>query len=1443
MVRTGAGGDRRLVGYVGLYPDSAASAGEVRAALQEILPDYMVPSAVVVLEALPRTSNGKVDRKALPEPEAGGEASDIFVAPRTMVEEILAGIFAEVLGAARVGARDDFFELGGHSLLAARLASRLRDALGVELPLRQLFESPTVEELAVVVEALRHSDEPAAPPLRPLESREGLLPLSYAQERLWLLEQLEPGSATYNIPAAVDLEGHLDVAALRQGLEALVARHEPLRTVFTAIAGRPSQCIVEPPAVPLPEVDLSALRDPEAEARRLGAQEASRPFDLERGPLLRAWLLRLERQRRRLLLTLHHIVSDGWSTGVLVRELGALYGRGMQVRLPELPVQYADYAAWQRSWLEGETLEREAGFWRQRLAGAPPMLELPTDRPRPAVRSGRGGLRHLELAPALVDGVMRLARRQGATPFMVLLAGFYALLHRVSGVEDLVVGSPVAGRDRSETEGLIGFFVNTLVLRAAVSGDQTAGELVRRARETVLAAQSHQWLPFEKLVELLQPVRDLSHTPVFQVMLAYQNDPLPPLELPELRLRVLEAESRAARFDLTVALRPVAGALAGVIEYAADLFDATTIDRLAGSFAALLETLAAEPESQIAALPVLTAAQRHQLLIEWNSTGLTVSGLSVHDQLALQAARDPGALAVAGGGKALTYGELNARANRLARRLRRLGVGPEVLVGVCLERSPELVVAVLGILQAGGAYVPLDPGYPAERLSYMVADAGTPVLISREGLRSSLPTGVAEVLCIEEVEAMDEEPARGRELPRSSSGHLAYVIYTSGSTGRPKGVAVAHPALSNLVAWHLDTYRVTPADRYTQIASPAFDASVWEIWPPLCAGASLHIPDEEARLSPARLVHWLADTGVTAAFLPTPLAESALAEPWPETSALRLLLTGGDRLRRGGQESGFRLLNHYGPTEAAVVSTWGPVARQAELVSPPPIGRPVSNAAAYLLDAWGGPVPVGSAGEILVGGAGLARGYVGRPDLTAERFVPHPFAAEPGARLYRTGDLGRYLPGGAIEFLGRVDRQVKVRGFRIELGEVEAALARHPAVRDTVVAAAEGGGGLVAYVVAAPGSGLTAAELRAFAGHALPDVMVPRAVVLLDRLPLTPNGKVDHRALPAAGLEEVAEVYVAPRTPVEEIVAEVWAEVLGAPRVGVRDDFFSLGGHSLLAAQVVSRVREALGVELTLRELFEGPTVEAWAQRVEEARRRESGAATPPLVPVPREAELLPLSFTQERLWFLDQLEPGAAAYNIPVAVELAGDLDAAALAASLVGLVRRHEALRTVFGEAAGRPFQTVREAASMAMPLVDLQALPPAAGETEARRLTGDEAARPFDLTRGPLLRAGLLRLAVERHRLLLTLHHIVSDGWSMGVLVRETAALYSALRQGEAPSLPPLPVQYGDYAVWQRSWLRDDLLEREVAHWRQRLAGVPDALDLPTDRPRPAVRGRRG
>ena len=1886
VVREDVPGDKRLVAYVVPQSEMGLASGdsrvglieELKARIAEKLPEFMMPAAFVVLETMPLSPNGKINRNALPVPEFSRDDSDAFVEPRNAVESKLAEIWVEVLHLPKVSIHDNFFRLGGHSLLATQVVSRVRKWSHVELPLRAMFEAPTIAELAERVEHLQVTANPL-PPIR-RAPRDRSLPLSFAQQRLWFLNQLDPSSPYYNIPMALRLNGSLDVQALKDALNEIIRRHEVLRTVYVLEGDKPVQVISPELKIDLPVQDLTHIpaESQESAVRQEALDSGRYVFNLQTGPVIRASLLKLGQQDHVLLLNTHHIANDGWSIWQFGNELAPLYEAfrdGKSSPLAELPVQYADFAAWQQSWMAGENLSRQLNYWKSQLAGAPETLELPTDFRRPSVLSLKGTTEKAVFPRHLVDRLNELSQQNGVTLFMTLLAAYQTLLYRYTRQEDIVVGSPIASRNRTEIEDLIGFFVNTLVMRTDLSGNPTFVELLQRVRAIALGAYSNQDLPFEKLVEVLQPERELGRIPLFQVWFVLQNAPRVSLQLPGLELRGMDVHNGTAKFDLGLFTVEKPDGLHCSVEYSTDLFERGTIQRFVSHFRVLLEAIIEDPGRRVTELPILTEAERKQLVETWNATTHAYPReRSLHQFIEDQVERAPDAPALRFESQELTYRELNARANQLAHRLRTMGVGPDKLVAVCAERSIEMVVALLGTVKAGGAYVPIDPDYPKSRLGAMLEDAEPPVLLTQEHLLEVLPGHNIPTICLDR----DWQTLAGESTdnpPVITNGKdQAYMIYTSGSTGKPKGVPNVHEGIVNRLLWMQDAYHLEGTDRVMQKTPYSFDVSVWEFFWPLMTGACLVVARPDGHKDPSHLIEVIQERGITTMhFVPSMLRIFLEAEGVERCTSLKRVICSGEALpfelqQRFFERLGAELHNLYGPTEAAVdVSYWQ--CRPDATTTVVPIGKPVWNTQLYVLDDHLQPVPVGVPGELHIGGVQLARGYWNQPELTAQKFIPDPFSVDPGARLYKTGDLTRFLNDGNIEYLGRIDHQVKLRGFRIELGEIEATLDSHPGVMQSVVMAREdvpGDKRLVAYVLPdpeyrgdeseagdalgseqvsqwteafdeayrrgggaeeatfnitgwdssytgepipseqmriwvestverikalrpktiweigcgtglllfrlAPGSdryygtdisqtalafldqqtqrtdlqlrqltldrkaahefdsdrtqgqfdavvlnsviqyfpdvdylmtvlegaiqsvrpggavfvgdvrslplleafhasvelfkaddemgrpeftrrvqkgirqegellvdpeffaairqkfpqvthleiqlkrgdfqneltrfrydvllhvanhkppqvecawldwkrqgltreslaeilrktqpemlGLTSVpnarlraealavewlsaedgagtvgdlrrliaeasaanaidpeqlwslenelpyrveirpsksaadgccdiilrrcnargevadyavarfpgeagtfrpwsayannplrqrvaaklvpQLRLYVGGKLPEYMVPSAFVLLDSMPLTGSGKVNRRALPVPEQpQSEAGDYRAPRTPVEELVAAIFADVLRVQRVGLDDNFFEMGGHSLSATQVVSRIRQNLRVDLPVRTVFESPSVAALAHDVQEKQRGDQGMVVPPIARVPRD-QRLPLSFAQQRLWVLDQIDPNNSLYNIPRPLRFTGALNVAALESALNAIVARHEVLRTTYGSEKGQPFQVIAPELRQPLTVIDLTSLPAADREREAHRLLEGEAATPFDLSKDPIIRYTVLKLDEEDHILLINTHHIADDGWSTGILLREMTEFYEAALDGKSLQLPPLGIQYADYAVWQRNWLQGEVLEQQVAYWRKRLDGAPPVLVVPPDRPRPEKPTFRG
>ena len=1866
VLREDTPGNKQLVAYVicDRTPDLAA----IKNHLKQQLPSYMVPAVIVPLETLPLTPNGKIDRRALPVPTYAPEPTDSFVAPSTERQQQIATLMADVLSIPvdRIGLHDNFFDLGGHSLLAMRLIARLRQTLEVDLPLKVLFEKPTLAELDAELMEPGRSHMLAITAAK----RDGTaIPLSYAQERLWFLAQLEGDSSTYNVPGAVQIDGPLDVAILHRAVDELVRRHEVLRTTFPAIEGVAVQQIAPAPTVSLQVIEVSDLS---ISLTDWLSQEAESPFDLATGPLIRLTLLRQGERRAVLAITMHHIISDGWSVGVLIQELTTLYDayrQGQKSPLPPLTVQYADYTLWQRQWLQGDILETQLTYWQQQLADAPALLELPTDHPRPAVQTFRGRTYRATVPPTLSARIKHLSQQQGVTLFMTLLAAFQVLLSRYSRQSDILVGSPIANRQRIELEPLIGFFVNTLVLRTQMDGNSSVKELLQQVKEITLTAYAHQDMPFEQVVDVLQPERSLAHSPIFQVMLALQNVPATSLELADVTFSPLDPETVTAKFDLFLSVDDTAQGLIIDWEYNSDLFEGDTIARMANHFEILLQAMVEDASQSIQKLPLLSSQEQHQVLVEWNDTAMAYpKELGLHELFEKQATATPDAVAVEYEETMVSYGQLNRRADQLAIYLQTLGVSTETLVGICVERSIDMLVALLGVLKVGGAYISLDPDYPRQRLEYMLEDAQLEFLLSQSSLLEVFPDYKGKIVCL-------DQPVPEALLPTSQQQtlgpvapeNLAYMIYTSGSTGRPKGVQIPHRAVVNFLCAQQQCFQLKAQDRWLAVTSLSFDIAVLELFLPLIVGARVVLASRETAMDGFRLAEQLHTSGATIMQATPATWRMLLNADWAGTEDLRILCGGealAPDLAAALRSRCSSLWNLYGPTETTIWS----IQQEIKGDAPISIGRPIANTQIYILDTQLQPVPVGVPGELHIGGAGLARGYLHQPQLTAEKFIVNPFGA---GRLYKTGDLARYRPGGTIEFLGRLDHQIKLRGFRIELSEIEATLNEYPQLEQSVVMVREDSADnpyLVAYVIPQSmqpleeadspvaqlqteqveswqgiwqsiydrasesdaidpsfniagwtssytgkpipawemkewvdntvasilshrpqrlleigcGTGLllsriaphcraywatdyspavleqverlvqshpdltnvklllrqandfhdmptasfdmvvlnsvvqyfpsleylsrvieggltllgergklfigdvrslllleeyhaavqfartpetasieqwqqqvqqsvateeelvidprfflrlqehyptitgvdiqpkrgqaqneltqfrydvilrvgqpedltpvtwnhwpseawtvdklrqylttqqpatwglrevpngrlqAACQLRDWLQHPpeastvlalkqqlhthlqssadvdpeqlwtvavdsgyilhwscqqgyangaydvafiktqgqnpqhiqfgdlrrgkwksrnalsnnpmrgkltqqlvpklrqclqarLPEYMVPSTFVLLEEFPLTPNGKVDRKALPApASQHSRSGEYAAPQTEQEVMLADLFANILtlSIEQIGVHDSFFELGGHSLLATQLVARLRQSMGVELPLRQLFESPTVAdlvTWLGS-QSATAEDLQADEQIIVPMSRE-QPIPLSFAQERLWFVDQLDPGNVAYNQSVAVRFTGHLDMTALHKSLQAIVDRHEILRTTFVLAAGQPIQKVAPTLEASLSVIALDELSPEQQQQDVIRLAREADQQPFDLAQGPLFRTSVLRLNEQDHVLLWSTHHIISDIWSMGVLIRELAELYTAYMNDTLPSLEPLPIQYADFSIWQRQWLTGEVLEQQLTYWRQTLGGQLPVLRLPTDYPAPAVPSFRG
>ncbi|MBD2561225.1 MULTISPECIES: non-ribosomal peptide synthetase [Nostoc] len=1284
-------------------------------------------------------------------------------------------------------------------------------------------------------------------PLLTPTSRQQSLPLSFAQARLWFLDQLEGENCAYNVPFFWQLSGFLNIAALEQALREVVQRHEVLRTSFAVVDGEPIQVIHAHPQLTMQVLDWRQLTEENqlSKAQQLATEELQQPFDLSNPPLLRVKLLQLTDQSHLLLLVIHHIVCDGWSMQIFRRELFSIYSALCAKEtspLPELSLQYADFAHWQRQWLQGEVLETQLNYWQKQLAAVPPLLELPTDRPRPSVQSFRGRSEFLELNQDLTQKLKRLSQESGTTLFMTLLTVFTLLLSRYSGQEDIVVGSAIANRNRRETESLIGFFVNTLALRTNLQGNPTFLELLQRVKQATLDAYDHQDLPFEKLVDELGLERSLSHHPLFQVAFSLQNETQQQLETNGLTLTPFKWENTTTLLDLSLIFRETPQGLIGEWEYATDLFAAKTIQRMTGHFAVLLQRIVDNPQQPIDTLPLITEAERQQLQ-NWNQTQTDYpDDKTLVDLFEAQVAKTPDNLALVFESQSLTYQQLNHKANQLAHYLiQNHQIQPDTLIGICVERSLEMIIGVLGILKAGGAYLPIDPSYPEDRIQWMLQDSGTSVLLTQSFLTEKLALTQLEnpcqIICLDQTDF--SETLIDNLSPKSTPDNLAYVIYTSGSTGRPKGVMIEHRGLTNLASSVANTLQVQPQSRFLQFASFSFDISVAEIAPTLATGACLYLAKKDTLLPGQGLVDFLGDRKISHIIVP-PSALSVL--PQATLPDLQTIGVGGEACPAelvAQWATGRRLFNGYGPTESTVSAS---IAICQPNGKKPPIGKPLSNVRIYILDTHNQPLPPGIPGELCIAGVGLARGYLNRPDLTAKKFIEVELFGKI-ERIYKTGDLARWEDNGNLEYLGRIDDQIKLRGFRIELGEIESLLLQHPSVKEAVVILYETDHNprLVGYITAAEKSSNLGSQLKDYLKIRLPNYMVPSQIMVLDQLPLTPNGKLDRRALPAPDTVTSTNFEI-PVTPTEKLLATLWQSLLKAKSVSRQDNFFELGGHSLLATQLVTRIRDSFGVELPVRKVFEQSILSELAIEIDKA---SSVIALPPITPQPENAPKT-LSFAQSRLWFLAQLEGTgtSATYNMSTALQLEGKLNIEALRASFDYLLDRHPILRTYFPALEGQPQVVAQNLEDIeVLAIADLQSLNPQTQAETVQRLSDTHAQEPFDLNTGPLFKAKLLQLGEQKNVLLLNMHHIISDGWSMGVFKREWEQAYSAFAAGDAPNLPPLPIQYSDYAAWQRSWLQGEILENQKNYWKQQLGDAPRLLDLPTDHPRPAQQSYEG
>ena len=1452
-------GDQTLVAFVVGREQSVLPAASLRHWLQEKLPDYMIPARFVELPALPLTPNGKVDRKAL-EKMDGVElaAGTVYTPPRNDLERVIAEIWQALLCREQVGIRDNFFALGGHSLQVAIMCSQIKLRLGLALRVRSVFAHPTIESLAGwLASAEGQGDKPSSIARADLRQT---LPMSLGQQGMWLLHQSLPDPAIYNEPVAWHLSGRVDRETIRRVLRVIMSRHGMLRTAPAQQGETLVQRITgaDDMALPWREIVLPPHRQDEILNEQLLA-EARQPFDLAEAPLWRVLWIQLGEERQVLAITFHHSIIDEWSQRLFFQEFGRLYaadGRSDRAGLPELPIDYADYAIWQRS--AGDGFARQRQYWQEQLRDLPPVLELPADKARPLEWSGAGAVHHFSLSGAVAGKFRELAGSGKTTLFTVMLAAFQVWLHRYSGQSDIVVGTPIANRERPEIQSVIGFFLNTLPIRTRLDGNETFHEVLSQVRETLRGAFSHADLPFAEIVETTVRERGRGHSPIYQAMFVLLEEGLPDLDMAGVTARQLPSTTGTSKNDLTFSILAVGESWDCQLEYASDGFTAGCAERMAGHLVELLRSIAEAPEKPIRQLDLLPEAERQRMLVEWNRTERDYPrDRCVHQLFEEQADRTPEGVAAMMDGRRLTYRELNTRANQLARHLRTLGVGPDVPVGLCVVASFEMLVGVLAILKAGGAYLPLDPGLPRERLEFLLEGDEGGVVVTQQALRPLFTRASSRVLVMLDADTSAAGGAAGNPMSVSGPGDLAYVIYTSGSTGRPKGVEMPHRALVNLLHWQGSLPAGTASGRTLQFASLGFDVSFQELFSTWMSGGTLILIPDDVRKDPAALLETITYWEIDRIFLPFVMLEQLAAvagEETPPPVHLKEVVVAGEQLRIGhgircffGRLPGCRLWNQYGPSESHVVT--GQMMTGAPGLWPdlPPIGRPVANCRIYLLDARLEPVPPGMAGDLYIGGECLARGYRRRPDLTAERFIPDPFRSDPASRLYNTGDLARYLPDGTIEFLGRKDHQVKIRGHRVEPGEVEAVLGELSGVTACAVATLKDGGGdnaLVAFVVGGTPAGLAVESLRQGLGEKLPDYMIPSRFAVIPALPLTPSGKVDRKALEKMdGVElDPASEYTPPGNDLERVIAEIWQTVLRRERVGIRDDFFGLGGHSLQAAIMCSQIKLRLGMAVSLRSVFEYPTIESLAKRMGSAAGQEQ--KLPPVRKADRR-QALPMSFGQQGMWLLHQTLPDPASYNQSVAWRLSGPVDKEKLRRVLGVIMERHEVLRTALEQQQENLVQRIVPAAGLAPPWqeMDLQSTSPELREGILQERMLAAARQPFDLAEAPLWRVLWYQLGGEEQVLALSFHHSIIDEWSLRLFFHELERLYTADGRMERAGLPELPVQYADYAEWQRQRLGGDSSAPLRDYWQQQLKDPPPVLELPADKLRPLHRSGGG
>ncbi|MBG9798758.1 non-ribosomal peptide synthetase [Brevibacillus laterosporus] len=1442
MMREDQNSNKQLIAYFTAYKPGVVTTSELRSFAEKKIPMHMIPATFIYLDHLPVTPNGKVDRKALPAPFLEREEGNTpFIEPVTDTEIILSEFWKEILGIGRISIIDDFFNSGGHSLLATQLLSRIYHAFHIEISLRTFFENPTIQAMGKQIDHIISSGEQSVSvPLVPV-SRDDDLVLSYTQQGVWFIEQLEPGSATYNVPVANTLKGSLNIDALERAVNEIIRRHEILRTSFISKDGKPYQLSHPFQSIRIPLIEMSDVPAPERHQRiiDMANEDANRSFDLTKCPLVRFILFKKDEESYVFYYTMHHLIMDGWSLQIFTHELSVLYeafSQGKPSPLPEMQLQYADFAAWQRKWLDGKVMNQQLAYWKKQLAGNLPVLQLPIDRTRPSVASGAGQRDTLVMPKELVNKLHVLCKRQGVTLYMALLSAFKVLLSRYSGETDILVGSPIANRTRLETEGMIGFFANTIVLRSQLSDNPTFTELLKQVREGTLEAFSNQDVPFEKLVEVLQPERTKNITPIFQVMFTLQNTRRTDFKLSDETLIHPEIDRGTSMFDLLFDIAEHPDGLLLVAEYNMDIFFSATIGRMMEHYRELLESIVELPEQPISDLNMLTKQEKIQILEDFNDTKCDFPlDKTTHELFEKQVECRPTDIAVIHRDQQMTYEELNARANQMARFIRRTGMKNEEIIAVFLERSIPMMESILGIWKAGGAYIPIDTAYPIQRIIGILEDSGAAVLITTSKFVTPeiIQNYRGTIICIDDqMDAINQE-RKGNLSVIVEPDHLAYIIYTSGSTGKPKGAMVEHIGLNNHLHMMIKQLKLSEDCRIAQTASHCFDISVWQFFTSIILGGTTIIYDNQMTMEPTSCIEQIIKDRINI-FQVVPSVLSVMLDHVEETKlsleCFRYVSVTGEAIKRSLVARWFKLFPHiplanaYGPSEASDDVTIHILDQlpQSEIV---PIGKPLHNFKIYIVDEKMNLCPVGIKGEICVSGLGVGRGYLNDPERTAKVFMEDPFADHKGVRLYKTGDMGRWLSDGTLEFFGRKDYQVKIRGFRIELEEIENQINNHPDISETVVMDIEdtrGQKSLCAYVVLKQDVPIN--QLKSHLANTLPDYMIPAFFVKMERLPLTTNGKVDRKALPKPDRNVVESKYVAPRTIIEEKIIAIWESVLDTSGIGIEDHFFENGGHSLKATTVISRINKELQVDISLREIFNSPIIKDLAQVVENSAKK----AYPMIQPVKKQ-EAYQLSSAQKRMFIVNLRDSENIAYNIPNMFIIEGKLDKQRLHQALQKLVERHEILRTSFGWEKGEPVQYVQDKLEL-----DLKEV---TSTHEQLHSVVQSLVAPFDLGKAPLLRLFVVTVEEGYHVLVLDMHHIIMDGSSIAILLDELVQFY------QEKQLPEPRIQYKDFSAWQNKLLMSEIMQSQEKYWLDQFTGQLPVLALPTDYPRPSVKSFEG